>query len=160
MPIAGSAATPAGQMTCDGRRIARPRPWLCMSCAACLGRRKQTHSNSGPVAASAGARRSSLPPMVVLTTTNQGPRNVPSAAAQPGSALLSPADHLLMMIDHQSQMSFATKSIDAIMLRNNAALVSNAARIFGVPTVLTTVAEKHFPAPCSTKSRASSQAKR
>lgn len=72
---------------------------------------------------------------------------MPSAAAQPGSALLSPADHLLMMIDHQSQMSFATKSIDAIMLRNNAALVSNAARIFGVPTVLTTVAEKTFSGP-------------
>lgn len=72
---------------------------------------------------------------------------MPTAAATPGSALLSPADHLLIMIDHQSQMSFATKSIDAIMLRNNAALVSNAARIFGVATILTTVAEKSFSGP-------------
>ena len=72
---------------------------------------------------------------------------MPTAAATPGSALLSPADHLLIMIDHQSQMSFATKSIDAIMLRNNAALVSNAARIFDVATILTTVAEKSFSGP-------------
>lgn len=70
-----------------------------------------------------------------------------TATAEPGSALLSPDDHLLIMIDHQSQMAFATKSIDAIMLRNNAALVSNAARIFGVATILTTVAEKTFSGP-------------
>lgn len=72
---------------------------------------------------------------------------MPTAAATPGSALLTPSDHLLIMIDHQSQMSFATKSIDAIMLRNNAALVSNAARIFDVATILTTVAEKSFSGP-------------
>jgi len=35
--------------------------------------------------------------------------------------LLTPKDHALVMIDFQSQMAFATKSIDAIMLRNNAA---------------------------------------
>lgn len=70
-----------------------------------------------------------------------------TATAEAGSALLSPDDHLLIMIDHQSQMAFATKSIDAIMLRNNAALVSHAARIFGVATILTTVAEKTFSGP-------------
>jgi len=70
-----------------------------------------------------------------------------TATAEPGFALLSPDDHLLIMIDHQSQMAFATKSIDAIMLRNNAALVSHAARIFGVSTILTTVAEKTFSGP-------------
>ncbi|MNZ64060.1 Isochorismatase family protein [compost metagenome] len=51
------------------------------------------------------------------------------------------------MIDHQSQMSFATKSIDAVSLRNNAALVSKAAREFKVSTILTTVAEKSFSGP-------------
>lgn len=70
-----------------------------------------------------------------------------TATAEAGSALLSPDDHLLIMIDHQSQMAFATKSIDAIMLRNNAALVSHAARIFDVATILTTVAEKTFSGP-------------
>lgn len=51
------------------------------------------------------------------------------------------------MIDHQSQMAFATKSIDAVTLRNNAALVAKAAREFKVPTILTTVAEKTFSGP-------------
>ncbi|MEP9352667.1 hydrolase [Xanthobacter sp. KR7-65] len=61
--------------------------------------------------------------------------------------LLTPTDHTLIMIDFQSQMSFATKSIDAVNLRNNAALVAHAAAGFGVPTILTTVAEKSFSGP-------------
>ena len=51
------------------------------------------------------------------------------------------------MIDFQSQMAFATKSINAVTLRNNAALVSEAAAGFGVPTILTTVAERSFSGP-------------
>ncbi len=70
-----------------------------------------------------------------------------NATATPGKSLLSPADHALLMIDFQSQMAFATKSIDPIMLRNNAALVARAAKSFGVPSILTTVAEKSFSGP-------------
>jgi nicotinamidase-related amidase len=69
------------------------------------------------------------------------------AVPQPGKTLLSPADHTLILIDFQSQMAFATKSIDSVMLRNNAALVANAAKIFNVSTILTTVAEKTFSGP-------------
>ena len=69
------------------------------------------------------------------------------AKAEPGSTLLTPQDHTLIMIDFQSQMAFATKSIDAVMLRNNAALVAKAAQEFGVSTILTTVAEKTFSGP-------------
>ena len=64
-----------------------------------------------------------------------------------GSQLISPTDHALIMIDFQSQMSFATKSIDAVLLRNNAALVAHAAAGFKVPAILTTVAEKSFSGP-------------
>ena len=56
------------------------------------------------------------------------------AKAVPGKTLLNHNDHTLIMIDHQSQMSFATKSIDAVTLRNNAALVAKAAKEFGVST--------------------------
>ncbi|MGA0530334.1 hydrolase [Hansschlegelia sp. KR7-227] len=70
-----------------------------------------------------------------------------SATPTPGKLLVSPTDHALVLIDFQSQMSFATKSIDAITLRNNAALISRAAKGFGVPTILTTVAEKSFSGP-------------
>ena len=57
-----------------------------------------------------------------------------------GSKLLTPTDHTLVMIDFQSQMAFATHSIDAVNLRNNAALVAQAAAGFKVPAILTTVA--------------------
>jgi nicotinamidase-related amidase len=70
-----------------------------------------------------------------------------TATATPGKSLLSPNDHMLVLIDFQSQMAFATKSIAPELLRNNAALVSRAAKSFNVPTILTTVAEKGFSGP-------------
>lgn len=70
-----------------------------------------------------------------------------TATPTPGKSLISPTDHALILIDFQSQMAFATKSIDTTVLRNNAALVANAAAGFNVPTILTTVAEKSFSGP-------------
>lgn len=75
----------------------------------------------------------------------------PTANTTPGSKLLTPTDHALVMIDFQSQMAFATKSIDPIVLRTNAALVAHAAAGFKVPTILTTVAEKTFSGPMFTE---------
>jgi nicotinamidase-related amidase len=70
-----------------------------------------------------------------------------NARAQPGRTLLNADDHVLILIDYQSQMAFATKSIDATLLRNNAALIAETASGFGVDTILTTVAEKTFSGP-------------
>lgn len=69
--------------------------------------------------------------------------------AKPAAAsrLLSPTDHALVLIDFQSQMAFATHSIDGVNLRNNAAIAARAAAGFNVPTILTTVAEKSFSGP-------------
>lgn len=72
---------------------------------------------------------------------------MPKATPTPGKTLLLPSDHVLIMIDFQSQMAFATKSIDSILLRNNAGLVANAAKEFNVSTILTTIAEKSFSGP-------------
>ncbi len=72
---------------------------------------------------------------------------MPEAKPVPGRTLLTPDDHTLILIDFQSQMAFATKSIDAVALRNNAAMVAKAAKGFGVSTILTTVAEKTFSGP-------------
>ena len=69
------------------------------------------------------------------------------ATPTPAKALLDPLNHALVLIDFQAQMAFATKSIPAELLRNNAALVSNGAAGFKVPTILTTVAEKSFSGP-------------
>jgi nicotinamidase-related amidase len=74
-----------------------------------------------------------------------------TATPTPASLLLTPHNHALVLIDLQSQMAFATKSIDPIELRNNAALVAHAGAGFKVPTVLTTVAEKSFSGPMFTE---------
>ncbi|HSI60055.1 MAG TPA: hydrolase [Ideonella sp.] len=70
-----------------------------------------------------------------------------TATPTPGKQLLTSKDHTLIMIDFQSQMAFATHSIDAITLRTNAGLVARAAAGFGASTILTTVAEKSFSGP-------------
>jgi nicotinamidase-related amidase len=70
-----------------------------------------------------------------------------TAHPTPGSKLITPSDHTLIMIDFQSQMAFATHSIEAVTLRNNAALVAHAAAGFGVTTILTTVAVSSFSGP-------------
>jgi len=72
---------------------------------------------------------------------------MPTASPAAGKTLLTPADHTLVLIDHQSQMAFATKSIDPVLLRSNTALVAESAAGFGVSTILTTVAEKTFSGP-------------
>ena len=72
---------------------------------------------------------------------------MPTAVVSPGKTLLNPHDHTLILIDHQSQMAFATKSIDAVSLRNNAGLVASAAASFRVSTIVTSVAEKSFSGP-------------
>jgi nicotinamidase-related amidase len=76
------------------------------------------------------------------------------AIPTPAKTLLVPTDHTLVMVDHQSQMAFATRSIDATLLRTNAALVARSARVFSVSTVLTSVAEKTFSGPVFSEIRA------
>jgi hypothetical protein len=51
------------------------------------------------------------------------------------------------LIDNEGQMAFAVKNIDILELRNNTAIVAGASKIFKVPTVVTTVAEKSFSGP-------------
>jgi nicotinamidase-related amidase len=79
---------------------------------------------------------------------------MPTATPTPGKSLIDPRNHTLILIDHQSQMAFATKSIDPVELRNNTALVAKAAAGFGVSTILTTVAEKSFSGPIFDEIRA------
>lgn len=68
-------------------------------------------------------------------------------AQKPSPELLDPTNHTLVLIDHEGQMAFAVKNIPGDQLRNNTALVAGASKIFNVPTVVTTVAEKTFSGP-------------
>lgn len=68
-------------------------------------------------------------------------------AQKPSPRMLTPTNHILILIDHQPQMAFATKSIDIVELRNNVTGLAKAAKVFNVPAILTTVAEKTFSGP-------------
>jgi nicotinamidase-related amidase len=70
-----------------------------------------------------------------------------SHAGKPSERLLTPKNHTLILIDHQPQMAFATRSIDIAELRNNTTGLAKAANVFKVPTILTTVAAKSFSGP-------------
>jgi nicotinamidase-related amidase len=68
-------------------------------------------------------------------------------AQKPSPKLLDPNNHALVLIDHQPQMAFATQSHPIEIIRNNAALISKAAKTFNVATVITSVAAKSFSGP-------------
>lgn len=68
-------------------------------------------------------------------------------AQMPAKSLLTPANHVVILIDHQPQMAFATHSIDIVSLRNNVTGLAKASKVFNVPVILTTVAEKSFSGP-------------
>lgn len=68
-------------------------------------------------------------------------------AQKPSADLLTPENHVLVMIDHESQMAFPVKNIAIEELRNNTALIAGGSKIFKVPTVITTVSEKSFSGP-------------
>lgn len=70
-----------------------------------------------------------------------------NATAKPARSLLSPADHALVLIDHQSQMAFNTKSIDITNLRANAGILAETAKGFGVPTIISTISRESFAGP-------------
>jgi nicotinamidase-related amidase len=70
-----------------------------------------------------------------------------ATAQKPSVELLNPTNHALVMIDFEGQMAFAAKSSSIIELRNNTALIAGASKIFNVPTVVTTVAERSFSGP-------------
>ena len=62
-------------------------------------------------------------------------------------SLLTPNNCTSIMLDFQPQMESVLKSIDGQSLINNAEGLAKAARIFNIPTILTTVAEESFVGP-------------
>ena len=58
--------------------------------------------------------------------------------------LLNPTNSALILIDHQPQMAFGVQSIDRQTLKNNTVALAKAARIFNVPSILTSVETESF----------------
>ena len=57
---------------------------------------------------------------------------------------LSPQNSVLLMIDLQPQMAFATMNIDIQTLKNNAVALAKAAKVFDIPTFITSVETESF----------------
>ncbi|MBT8769503.1 hydrolase [Metapseudomonas boanensis] len=58
--------------------------------------------------------------------------------------LLNPTNSALILIDHQPQMAFGVQSIDRQQLKNNTVGLAKTAKLFNVPTILTTVETESF----------------
>jgi nicotinamidase-related amidase len=58
--------------------------------------------------------------------------------------LLTPQNSQLIIIDQQPQMAFGVQSIDRQTLKNNVVALAKAAKVFKVPTTITTVETESF----------------
>ena len=58
--------------------------------------------------------------------------------------VLTPRNCQLIFIDHEPQMAFAVQSIDRQVLKNNTVALAKAAKLFKVPTTITTVETEAF----------------
>ena len=67
--------------------------------------------------------------------------NIP---ANTDGGLITADNCAVVFIDHQPQMTFGVANIDRQTLFNNVILLAKAAKIFKVPTILTTVESKSF----------------
>ncbi|MFP3557909.1 hydrolase [Paraburkholderia sp. SIMBA_049] len=62
----------------------------------------------------------------------------------PKLEVLTPQNSQLLFIDHQPQMAFGVQSIDRQVLKNNVVGLAKAAKIFGIPTTITSVESQSF----------------
>ncbi len=58
--------------------------------------------------------------------------------------VLTPQNSQLIFIDHQPQMAFGVQSIDRQTLKNNVVALAKSAKLFDIPTIITTVETESF----------------
>jgi len=58
--------------------------------------------------------------------------------------VLTPTNCQLIIIDHQPQMAFGVQSMDRQALKNNVVALAKSAKVFNIPTVITTVETQGF----------------
>jgi nicotinamidase-related amidase len=65
----------------------------------------------------------------------------------PKLEVLTPTNCQLIFIDHQPQMAFGVQSIDRQVLKNNTVALAKSAKVFNIPTIITTVETQAFSGP-------------
>jgi len=64
--------------------------------------------------------------------------------ADPKLEVLTPENCQLIFIDQQPQMAFGVQSIDRQVLKNNVVALAKAAKVFKIPTIITSVETQSF----------------
>jgi nicotinamidase-related amidase len=64
--------------------------------------------------------------------------------ANPKLEVLTPQNSQVIFIDQQPQMAFGVQSIDRQVLKNNTVALAKAAKVFNIPTTITTVETESF----------------
>ncbi len=64
--------------------------------------------------------------------------------SNPKLEVLTPQNSQLIIIDHQPQMAFGVQSMDRQLMKNNVVGLAKAAKIFEIPTIITTVESQSF----------------
>lgn len=79
-------------------------------------------------------------------TAHADASTLPNGKTIPMSKLevLTPENSQLIIIDHQPQMAFGVQSMDRQALKNNVVGLAKAAKIFDIPTTITTVETSSF----------------
>ncbi len=58
--------------------------------------------------------------------------------------LLTPSNCALIFIDHQPQMFFGVANMDRQLIKNHIVGLARAAKVFNIPTIITTVETESF----------------
>ena len=61
--------------------------------------------------------------------------------------MLSPENHAIALFDYQPAMYQGVQSHDRLVTFNNVQVLAKAAKLFGIPTIITTVAQDTFSGP-------------
>jgi nicotinamidase-related amidase len=67
--------------------------------------------------------------------------------SNPKLEVLTPTNCQLLFIDQQPQMAFGVQSIDRQVLKNNTVALAKAAKVFNIPTIITSVETMSFSGP-------------
>src|SRR6266404_9906671 len=73
--------------------------------------------------------------------------NIEECAEMSKVEMLTPENCAIALIDYQPAMYQGIQSHDRLVVFNNAQVLAKTARLFKIPTVLSTVAEKSFSGP-------------
>lgn len=93
----------------------------------------------GAAALGLAASASGLAPARTALAQEATPSSTALDGAGPSPRLLSPTNSALLLVDQQPGVALLVKTIDLQLLIENVAGIAEAAQVFGVPTILSTV---------------------